>query len=441
MKKILSLYQLIITFTLSFNTSLQTMQQADRLLESMTTRIDKLKEAQPKEGEINSPAIQKEQTQEVQSLIKNAEQLDAITATLPTQQRAELNNKQSALLEQAKPVLKTVISNGVTATWRQYGKAIAQAAMDGVLAGITTAAIGTVSQGIKMGTGNLLALDTNTLLLTCLTATAGAALSALTTSRSSLLLYATPTAFNESLIVPSITHYAYTFKMPSLSGPIKSWITNEAMIIVNEMIEKNGGLSKMLGSINLTQTLLPTANKQIGTPSNELVAAALPTVQSIITNQKIATALTEVGWIVTQSAVVGATLYLSGFGYADSTMTQSVGYAVLTGIAQGTVATVAALVGVSPGAIVKITSVPLAQQALTIAGGTRQGAVTAVIQATVTEVSNVLLNESKKAGGLLQTLQKGKELLGQTIRSRWSSAWTTIADAWKTIQSVEPIPL
>src|SRR5579863_9339915 len=124
MKKILSLYQLIITFTLSFNTSLQTMQQADRLLESMTTRIDKLKEAQPKEGEINSPAIQKEQTQEVQSLIKNAEQLDAITATLPTQQRAELNNKQSALLEQAKPVLKTVISNGVTATWRQYGKAI-----------------------------------------------------------------------------------------------------------------------------------------------------------------------------------------------------------------------------------------------------------------------------------------------------------------------------
>lgn len=446
MKTNIYVQKLIFITALVCTVSVQGMGKSlgDNLIASIQTDINKLKSAQKTTGieEVNSPEIQKEHQKILKTIINNAKQLDNFIKTLPSSEQSTWLNKQAAILEPAKNVLKDIISENISSTWRQHGKALAQAAMDGILAGVTTAAIGLVTQGIKMGTGNLLALDTETLLLTGLTATAGAALNALTASQSTLLLYATPNTFNESLIVPSITNYSYTFKTPSIKGPITSWIVNEACIIAEKMIEEGGGMGKMLGSINLTKTLLPTPNKKLGTPSNELVAAALPTVQSIVKNNKIASVLTEVGWVVTQSAMVGGLLYLAGFGYAETTMTQSIGYAVMTGIAQGALASVATLGRVvSPGAIINITSAPLAQQALVIAGGTQQGAVTVVIQATVTEVSNVLLSESQKNGGLTQTLKRGGELLGQAVRKRWWGTWTTIVDIWETIKSIEPVPL
>ncbi len=175
-------------------------------------------------------------------------------------------------------------------------------------------------------------------------------------------------------------------------------------------------------------------NQNVGMPSNELVSLALPHVQSAIRNPQIARVLTEAGWIITQSAAVGGLLWLAGLGYGDTSLLTSVGYAALLGVAQGSLSAVASIGGkVSPGGIINVSLAPLAQQALAIAGGTPQAAVAAVIQATATEVSNVLLDESRKNGGLWQTFQQGKALVGSAIANRWGSTWSTISNGWNNI--------
>ena len=426
-------------------------KDGEKTLASITSTIDTLKQKKITQNpssdidEIDSPTIQREKNratkQALQSIMQDAKQLDTFISTLPRNEQATWKQKQSILLESAKPALKTAIKETITTTWQEHGKSIAQAALNLIQPVAIAAGIGIVTQALQMGTGNLLALDTNTLLITGLTSTAFAALTALST-KGEFLRSTSVATLSEALIAPSVTNYAFSLAMPSVGGPITYWITTEAIALITDTIEQGGGIGKILGTINLTQTLLPTINRNLGSPSNNLVTAALPHVQTIVRNQKIATVLTEIGWIAMQSAAVGGLLYMAGLGYADNSMTQSIGYAALTGVAQGALATVMTFGRVvSPGAILSITSAPLAQQAFVIAGGTRQGAVTAVIQATVTEVSNVLLNESKKQGGILETLKKGKSLLGQTMISRWNSTWATITDAWETIQSIEPIPL
>ena len=453
MKKKLYLNLTIWATTLLFLTTngMNQQQQAESFISAISTKFNIIKQKKgaqlsPSDIEkVNSPEVQKDKnrsTQQLfQSIYKDAEQLDTLSTTLPQNQQAALQKKQSEILEPAKTVLKAAITETLQSTWQQQGKAIAQAALNIVAAGVTTAGIGLVTQGIQMGTGNLLALDTNTLLITGLSSVATATLTALS-AKGEFLRATSVGALNESLITPSVTNYKYTFEIPSASGPIIRWMTTEATALATTMIEQGGGMGKILGNINLTQTLLPTVNRKLGAPSNTLVATALPHVQAIIKNQKIASVLTEIGWIAMQSAAVGGLMHMAGFGFADSSMTQSVGYAVLTGVAQGTLATVITLGRIlTPGAIINITSAPLAQQAMVIAGGTQQAAITAVIQATITEVSNVLLEETRKQGGLLETLQKGKNLLGQSFISRWSGTWASITDAWETIQSIDPIPL
>ncbi len=418
-------------------------KRGDDLIASIKTNINQLKALQAESSDVeqvNSPALQKEHEQILKAIINDAKQLDNFIKTLPSTEQRAWQNKQSEILEPAKNMLKGAIAENITATWQQQGKAIAQTALDIVIAGVGTAAINLVIQGLKIGTGNLTNLDTNTLLLAGLTSTSAAALTALTKNRSTFLPSTSASALSEALIAPCMISNSYAIAMPSFTGPITYWLTTEAIEIATAMLEKSGGISKMLGNIDLNKTIIPGWSKQIGAPSNILVEAALPTVQAVVRNQKIASVLTEVGWIVIQSAAVGGLVHMAGFGYADTTMISSVGNAVLTGVAQGTLSAVLTLAAkTSPGAIVNITTASVVQKALLIGGETSQASATAIIQTTLKEVSNLFLDESKKQGGLLQTLQKGKELLGQTIRSRWSSTWATITDAWATIQSIEPL--
>jgi hypothetical protein len=440
MKNNISLYQLYITTILCITPiqNIVSMQQIEGKITSLQNIIKTIEKEQPKPNEINSPAIQEDLNKNVKALIQQAQQLDASVATLPMQQQKELNNKQLAILEPAKPTLKTAINNYVVSTWQKYGKGIAQASVDAVLAGVSTAAINLVTQGIKMGTGNLINIDTNTLLIAGLTSTTAAALVALTKNRGASSLSAS--AFSESLIAPCMIGNAYTITMPSVTGPITYWLTSEA-IATAQTIADQSGINKMLGNIDINKTLLPSWSNQAGA-SNAIVEAALPTVQSIVRNQKIASVLTEVGWIVMQSAAVGGLMHMAGFGYANTSLIPSVSNAVLTGLAQGMVSATLTVAGkISPGALANIATAGVVQKALAIGGGNSQASATAVVQATIKEVSNLFLDESKKQGGLLQTLNKGKELLGQTIRSRWGSTWAAITDAWATIQSIEPIPL
>jgi hypothetical protein len=204
----------------------------------------------------------------------------------------------------------------------------------------------------------------------------------------------------------------------------------EAMVIAKQVIQDN----KLLSHIDYKKALLPSMNQQVGMPSNELIALALPHVQSVIKNPSIARILTETGWIITQSAMVGGVLWLAGFGYGDTSLLTSVGYAALLGVAQGSLSAVASVGGkIAPGGIINVSLAPLAQQALSIAGGTPQAAVAAVLQATITETSNVLLDESRKNGGLWQTFQQGKDLVGSAITSRWGSTWSAISSGWNNI--------
>lgn len=438
MKKNIFFNFISLAITIALITPLQSMgsERGNNLTANIQNKIDKLKAAQPKPGEINSPALQAEQSKNLTSLMQDAQQLDAFVATLPAQQQTEWAHKQVALLKSAQPLLKEIITTNITRTWQQHGKNLAQASLNILLAGISTAAISLVVQGLKIGTGNLVSLDTNTLLVTGLTSTANAII--MTLSNSYGLAYASSGALSEALITPCLASNSLAITMPSIKGPITSWITGEAFITAKNMVEN--GISPMLSNINLNQMLLPTWSKQIGQPSNELVQAALPNIQAMTKNQKIASVLIEIGWIVVQSAAVGGLLYMAGFGYTG-TATASVNSAVLTGAAQGTLAALATLGGkVSPGAIITIASAPLAQQALSIAGGTPQAAATAVLQATITEVSNIFLDESKKQGGLLQTLNAGKKLLGQTMLSRWESTFELISETWGFIKGLGQMP-
>ena len=213
---------------------------------------------------------------------------------------------------------------------------------------------------------------------------------------------------------------------------------------MSTMLEKNGEIAQTIKkNINLKQILF---GKKTSSPSNMFVTLAIPKVKNVIKNQQLSLALTEVGWIFFQSATLGGLFWMSGLGYANNSFAESVGNAVLTGMAQGVVANVAALTNnTTPGAILSISSVPLSQKMVSMTGiniaTTPQYVITSVIQAIGTEATNFIIDQSEKSGGLLETLQKGKNALGSAVSSRWSDIWGNITDAWATIQEIEPLPL
>jgi hypothetical protein len=171
----------------------------------------------------------------------------------------------------------------------------------------------------------------------------------------------------------------------------------------------------------------PAADKAI-------VAQASRHIHEVVKNENVTHALITIGGTVFQAAMVGGLLYLAGFGYADTSMLQSMGYATLTAVAQGTVAPLANLRhATEPGALINIIAAPLSQQVLTIADGTSRAAAAAIIQATVTEVSNVLMKESMQEESGLQHIFKEAST---EIQSGVKYLWSSLATSWQGIKEV-----
>jgi hypothetical protein len=403
--------------------------------------------------EIDSPAIQKEKSEitrkQLTNLVQHVQELDMIIAQLPAVEWPLWHQKQTALLEPAAPALKHIIQYNIKNSWQEHGTAIITLALQATGMGVTGALAIFAAQYAKMATGNLQTLDTDALLASFLTyasahliATSNTLLITNTAIQSTLTATQTNLLY-QTIISPSMQTKNYQFKMPLFKGVIHSVIMNEASAILNTMLAQNGEIAQAIKNINIKQVLF---GKKISPTSNIFVAQVLPKVKKAINNQQLALALTEVGWIFFQSATLGGLFWMAGVGYANNTFVESVGNAVLTGMAQGIVANVAAFTNnTTPGALLTVSSIPLSKKIVAATGvniaTTPQSIVTGVIQAIGTEATNFLINESEKAGGLWETLQKGKTALGSAISSRWSDAWNNVTEAWNTLQDIEPIPL
>jgi hypothetical protein len=433
---------------------LQSASKAPSLIEAIKNKT-KGKQATKTEPieEINSPAIEKEKAEVVRKqltqLVQHVKELDTIIAQLPPTEWQMWQEKQTKLLEPATPALKNAIQQSIQSSWREHGTAILTLAIQATGMGMTGALSAFATQYTKIATGNRAALDTDALLISFLTYASAHLISAsnklLTTNTAiqSTVSAAETNILYQAILAPSVHNKTYQFKMPLFRGVIDYLIMNEAYALLSTMLEQNGEITQTIKNINMKQILF---GKKTSSPSNLFVTLALPKVKTAISNKQLALALTEVGWIFFQSATLGGLFWAAGLGYAETSMAESISYAVLTGMAQGVVANVAALTNATtPGAILSISSIPLSQQLVAMTGvnitTTPQAVITGVLQAIGTEVTNFLIDESDKAGGLWETLQKGKAALGSAISSRWSGAWSNITDAWATIQEIEPLPL
>jgi len=427
--------------------------KASSLVEAIKNKTKGKQKNEPIE-EINSPAIQQEQIEatrkQLASLVQHVKELDMIIAQLPATEWPLWQEKQTALLTPATPALKNAIQQSIHSSWREHGTAILTIAIQATGMGMA-GALGTfAAQYAKMATGNQQKIDTDTLLISFLTYASAHLISAsntlITTNTAikSTLTAAETNVLYQAMIAPSMQAKTYQFKMPLFKGVIHSLIMSEAYGIISTMLEQNGEIAQTIKkNINLKQILF---GKKTSSPSNMFVTLVIPKVKNVIKNQQLSLALTEVGWIFFQSATLGGLFWMAGLGYANSSFAESVGNAVLTGMAQGVVANVAALTNnTTPGAVLSISSIPLSQKMVSMTGiniaTTPQAVVTGVLQAIGTEATNFMIDQSEKSGGLLETLQKGKNALGSAISSRWSDVWGNITDAWATIQEIEPLPL
>ncbi len=403
--------------------------------------------------EIDSPAIQAEQTsnaeQQLAQIVRNVKALDIAIGQLPATDWQRWQEKQTALLTPATPALQNLIKESIESNWKQHGAAILKIAIESTNMGITGALGVFAAQYAKMATGNIETLDTDALLVTFLTYASAALIektNTLLTSNPAVQSTITAGETNilfQAILAPSVQNKTYQFRMPLFRGVIDSLIMNEAYAVMNKMLEPDGAITQTIKNINIKEILL---GKKGAPSSNMFVSMALPKIKTVINNQKFALALTEVGWIFFQSATLGGLFWAAGLGYANTSFAESVSNAVLTGMAQGVVANVAALTNnTTPGALVSISTIPLSQQMVASTGvniaTTPQAVITGVLQAIATEATNFIVNESEKAGGFFESLQKGKEALGSAFSSRWSGAWASITDAWETMQEIEPIPL
>ena len=413
----------------------------DQLIDEIINNIDKLKPNQEEIEEVSSPAIQKEQ---IKNIINSCKKLDLFIKKLPKKSQELWTNKQEKILNESKTLLKNELHSSITQQVINASGEINTIVFNSIKAGVTSAAIGIVMQAARIGTGNLLTLDTNQLLLTGLTATAQAALSTLYTTQNpvrKLFISSIATqTLAESALIPYVysSNHNYQLILPSVSGPLIRWLSSEATAIITTMITDNNGIiHNTLSNANIKQAL-------IGKPLSidPIVSQVAPHIQKIISNQKIAIALTEVAWVTCKSSAIGAILYSLGLGYGESSAFESIGYAALTGIAQGAITTICAITNkTEPGALISIPAAPMAQQLFNIANATPAAALSATIQATVIASTNVIIDQIQKTGGFFNFLKKGKDALGNAIEVRWPGLLSSVAEGFATLQEIDPIPL
>lgn len=396
--------------------------------------------------EIISPAIKKEM---LQDLRKTSTQLDIALQTLSQQEQLLWNKKIKTMIDPAQQNIKTLMMDVMKDEWNHHGKELVQLAIGMTRAAMTSAGISFAMQAAQIGTGNVTALDTNALLIAGLNSAAAFAL----TQYQKYLAIAPEKASNiitQAIITPSVSTGNFTITMPSLKPSLNYWMISEGINIASRFMEENNNAVQLtLKNINVqevlfgkqhtsTSSFVKTSDSAKATSNTSADTAITPNLSSfvhdVLSNENIRQALISVGGTVAQSALIGGLLYLAGFGYAESTMLESMGTAMLTAVAQGSVAQVANFRhSTNPGALINITSAPLGQQLFAIAGGTPQAATSAVIQAVATQVSNVMMEETKQEeSGLKQIFIQASS----GIKSGSASLWSSITSGWQGMKEI-----
>lgn len=434
MKKFILLFcSVLITLSLSANTSGKKQAKTKQLINKLKKNIASL-QTQPSD-EIFSPEIKKEQLRDIQQV---SHELDNALASLPNVEQQKLLQNIQDLINPAKQNIKTLMREIVRDEWQnrklelvQFASTTAQTAMISTIIALTV-------QAAKIGTGNLLSFNTDALVIAGLDAVAGSIINALSHYQTSGSITATnlSTIINQALIIPSVQARRYSISMPSITPSFNYWILSEGIAITSRFAQENdAAIQKIVKNIQTKDILF---GKQLATDTAQ-IASTRELMQEIVSSKNVQRALAIVGQTVFQAAIIGGLLYLAGFGYAQTSMIQSMGYATLTSVAQATVAQVANMRNTSqPGALINIAAAPLAQQLFAIGTSTPQAAASAVLHAATTEVSNVLLQERDGLWGLMK---KGGTDIKNAISSGWANTWSALSEGWSTLQEVEPVPL
>jgi hypothetical protein len=425
----------------AINHTPKTTKEAFDLLEKHITNIQNQDKGINEDiEEIDSPAIKAEKNRSLIAIDTYSRQLDSLIRALPKNEQQVWQNKQTTLLTSAKPSLKSKLQDAIKNAWSDYKTELLGIASSLAMSGIQAAAINFTIQATQMGTGNLLALNNQLLLERGLASVSLTAINTLAQKTSFLSITKTAgtaiasTITNQTLVSSLLNPMNRALRLPTFTGAIQQWLTLEAIAIVNETIENNRqDIKSFMQKINTKEILL---GKNV-VARNSFVEAAFPEINKVIQNEKITSTLLQIGWIGFESALVGGLLYAAGFGYAGTSAIESLGYAALTGLAQGSLAAMMSRQA-EPGALVNIATAPIAQQLFNIAGATPQAAATGLIQVTTQEAVNVMLDQSQKAGGLWNILEKSGNAVKNTIQSRWSNSWATVSEGWNSFMDSLP---
>lgn len=382
------------------------------------------------------------QEQLLPSLFEQDKKLSEFISHLSLDDQRELQARQLQILNANKPKIKKILKSAIQKKWTTIKNIpLLQDIGKATLAGMISAANALTQQALKIGTGNLPALNPTQLLIAALNSIFLNVTNTLVKSKftapaiTQILPAISAATITQAIIRPSLEINSLQIIMPSIGGTLQSWILMESMAIVNEIVRDNQTeIKNIINNINFREVLL---GKPIA-PRSAISETILSEIQDIIHHDTISQIILEVGSIVFESAVMGAVLHSLGFGYVTPSTLEAMQYAILNGIAQGALAHIAVLLRKQdPGALLHITAEPLL---LTLTGYSKSTAAAATIQAIASETIKLLGEIIQETGGIYQALEKGKAALDKSVHSRWQSTFAMITNGWEKItESIEGI--
>ena len=210
-------------------------------------------------------------------------------------------------------------------------------------------------------------------------------------------------------ITPNLQHATetYTIQSPSFMGPIQGALSWEAFEIISSIINQHGGINAIIKTINFKNLFLRPIQ-----PYNELTTFLLPKIQTLVKNEQIAFVMTDIGWKIFISALIGSGMYIAGIGQTENlTMLEALYYASLEGIKKGFIASFLSSVTKQTGALITIPSA-LALPTATMVNSLLQGTEIVVdpvkimpdiLTITAQVATDFIIDESKGFTNMLQT--------------------------------------
>ncbi|HEV7620076.1 MAG TPA: hypothetical protein VGO09_00005, partial [Flavisolibacter sp.] len=159
---------------------------------------------------------------------------------------------------------------------------------------------------------------------------------------------------------PSVQTFA--LQSSSFVGPIQAMLQWQAFVIINTIIEQQGGISTIIKKTDFKKLLI----RPVQESPNEITTFLLPRIQTFVKNESISFVLSDIGWKVFTAALVGVGMYIAGIDRTEgATFLEALYYASLDGIQKGLIASLISTATKKTGALISVSSA-LALPATTI---------------------------------------------------------------------------